>query len=105
VYPIVAVSPGATAAGKTDVCCTAGNATAPRSPLADRAPGTAMIHVYRSGGTDDSSHVQSTPVPVPVPCATCTPLELRTVTVHGCAEDRVAVKRTWPSPGRCTSGA
>ena len=112
VYEIVAVSslgspPGLICAGDAVVFWNASAATfVPSVPDApSREAGPAIVHVYRSGGAEDDSHVQLRFGPVPEPWATCAPAELVTVTVHGTAPESRPLKITRPPSFPVTSGA
>ena len=112
VYEIVAVSslgspPGRICAGDAIAFWSASAAafapSVPEAPSSEAGP--AIVHVYRSGGAPDESHVQLRFGPVPEPWATWTPAELVTVTVHGTAPESRPLKITWPPSFPVTSGA
>src|SRR5258708_5374506 len=96
--------PGASSAGAATAAVSA-SATAPEPivPVAGRAPGAAIVHVYLWDDARVASHVQSTSVPAPEPCAAVTPLASVTVTVHASDALSLPLKRTGPPsfPSAC----
>ena len=65
----------------------------PIVPVADRAPGAAIVQVKRPAPAAGELHVQSTSGPRPVPEATILPSASAIVTVQGSAEETRPWKR------------
>ena len=111
-YEIVVVSsegspPGESSAGAAAALATKSAAAEPEPivPVAGRAPGAAIVHVYLCIGTRVVSQVQSTIDPVPAPWAAVTPFASVRVTVHGNEALSRPLKRTGPPSLPLTWGA
>src|SRR4051794_2230089 len=82
-----------------------GGVVEPSEPVAESAPGAAIVQECEPLAAGVEAHVQSTVGPWPEPFATVVPVPSVTVTVQGAAADRRAWKRTFAPSAPITVGA